>query len=330
MKNQFSVSCSGKALQQCGILGVWWFLVLGVGLGAAGCGTAEEVPGAEVTWGTQEAGVVTGNEVGPSGLSVNGLSVNGMSMNGLSMNGLSVNGLSVNGLTSVSFRGWFELDPAARETVMRYVVLCAVPEGQSRGYTSLVTGRTYTWWGKLGLAPGWSQGQPATLPEQQVITACLAVHANKFGLHIPLSVLGQDATGATLPYTASELATYSENEACFFGNAFTNEGIYAANDRTFLLAKESTSRACGLSAKHESTDCQPLVHVGSCKDFCTLDPTRTFYTECRYNDVTYLPLTTRILPQDVYQCGDGVCQFTESCGSGNSYDNCSADCGACP
>ena len=41
-------------------------------------------------------------------------------------------------------------------------------------------------------------------------------------------------------------------------------------------------------------------------------------------------LTTRIRAQDVNRCGDGVCQFTEKCGSNNSYDSCSSDCGACP
>ncbi|MFL5344035.1 MAG: hypothetical protein ACJ8AT_04545 [Hyalangium sp.] len=302
--------------------------------GAVGCGTAAELSGAEEL-GSQEAALETGNELEPNGLtfnglSVNGLSVNGLSVNGLTFNGLSVNGLSVNGLQAPVFQSWFDADPATREPVVRYMVLCAVPSGQSRTYTSPGTGRAYTWQGKLGLAPGWSLGQPATLAEQQIITACLAAHANKFGVHVALSVLGRSATGAAIPYTDSELATYSENEACFFGNAFNDEGLFAANDRTFLQAKESTTRACGLSAKNQSTDCPPLVHVGQCKDSCTLDSTRTFYTQCTYNGVTYLPITTRILPTDVYTCGDGVCQFTESCGNGNSYDSCKADCGACP
>jgi hypothetical protein len=317
----------GHALQQHGNSMVTCFLALVLGLGAVGCGT-EEPTGAEAL-GAQEEALVTGTEMVPNGLSFNGLSVNGLSVNGLSVNGLSVNGLSVNGMLSSTFQSWFNGDPATYDVVMRYVVLCAVPEGQSRTYWSPVTGRSYSWPGKLGLAPSWSAGQSATLAEQQVITACLAAHANKFGLHIPLSVLGQSAQGTPIPYTASELATYSETEACFFGNAFTQAGIFAANDRSYLQAKESTSRACGLSAKSQSTDCAPLVHVGQCRDFCTLDPTRTFYTQCTYNGVTYQPITTRILPADVYSCGDGVCQFTESCGTGNSYDSCRADCGPC-
>jgi hypothetical protein len=274
--------------------------------------------------------LVSTNELSLDGLSVNGLSVNGLSVNGLSVNGLSVNGLSVNGLLSQTFTSWFDADPSTRDVVMKYVVLCAVPEGETRTYTSLLPLRTYTWQGKFGLAPVWSLGLPAPEAEQQRVTACLAAHTNKFGINIPISVLGNNAQGQAIPFTSSELATYSEVEACFFGNAFNGAGIFAANARFFLHASESTSRACGLSSRHGSTDCPPIVHVGSCKEFCTMDPTKTFYTQCAYNGVSYRPLSTRILPQDVYRCGDGVCQFTEQCGNGGTYDNCFVDCGACP
>jgi len=291
----------------------------------AACGGVEDTPGfLEEGLESQAQAVATTN-----GLSVNGLSVNGLSVNGLSVNGLSVNGLSVNGLLSLTFQNWFEAEPTTREQVMKYIVLCAVPAGQTRTYTSLVTLQTYTWPGQLGLAPTWSLGLPATPAEQQLITACLAAHTNKFGIHIPISVMGRNTQGQALPFTLSELSAYSETEACFFGNAFTDEGVFAANDRTFLHTSESTARACGLSSKQGSTECAPIAHVGACKDFCTLDSTRTHYTQCTYNGVSYKPITTRIQSQDIYRCGDGVCQFTERCGTGNTYDSCLADCGAC-
>jgi hypothetical protein len=321
----------GNAVQQHSNSGVPWLIALVTLLSAAGCGVAEEGTAFESeVLATQEAEAATAEEMDTLGLSVNGLSVNGLSVNGLSVNGLSVNGLSVNGLSTTTFQNWFEVDPTERRLVMKYIVLCAVPQGQSRSYTSPVSGITYTWNGMLGLAPGWSAGLQPTLAEQQVITACLAAHANKYGMHIYLSVLGRSATNVEIPYTSGELATYSEKEACFFGNTFNDQGIFAANDRNFLLASESSPRACGLSAKNQSTDCPPLIHVGDCRTFCTLDPTKTYYTQCTYNGVSYKPLTTRIRPPDVYRCGDGVCQFTEKCGSGNTYNNCNSDCGACP
>ncbi|MBN1207355.1 MAG: hypothetical protein JXB05_20920 [Myxococcaceae bacterium] len=261
--------------------------------------------------------------------STNGLSTNGLSTNGLSTNGLSTNGLSTNGLSALAFQNWFEAAPDERSTLMKYIVLCAVPAEQTRTYTSPVTGITYTWHGGLGLAPGWSTGLTPSLAEQQVVSACLAAHANKYGIHIFISVLGHSAQGVSIPYTSSELETYSEREACFFGNLFNDEGLFAANDRTFLHASESTTRACGLSSKVSSSECLPMLHVGSCKSFCTLDSSRTYYTQCTYNGVTYQPLTTRIRSTDIYSCGDGVCQFTESCGTGGTYDNCGVDCGSC-
>ena len=61
--------------------------------------------------------------------------------------------------------------------------------------------------------------------------------------------------------------------------------------------------------------------------FCALPSGQSLsYT---YNGVTYKPLTTRIRTQDVFKCGDGLCQFTERCGSGNTASSCASDCGTC-
>jgi hypothetical protein len=263
----------------------------------------------------------------------NGLSLNGLSLNGLSLNGLSLNGLSLNGLSTSAFSAWFQADTAQANAVMRYVVLCAVPAGQSRTYTDSVTGQTYTWNGALGVAPDWASGQPATVLEQQLVSACLAAHVNKYGLNIQLSVLGRTAKNRLIPYTSSELSEYSHKEACFFGNLFTSEGIYVGNDRGNLNARQSTARACTLSSNADgtrTTNCAPLVYAGSCTSYCTLDASKTYYTVCNYNGVTYRPITTRLRAEDIYYCGDGVCQMTESCGTSNQYYNCALDCGACP
>ncbi len=289
---------------------------------ATGCGLAEEPtmawePASEI----QELG------------SDNGLSVNGLSVNGLSVNGLSVNGLSVNGLSTQDFQTWFQTDPTLSANVMHYVVLCAVPNGQTRTYMDTSTGTTYTWSGELGLAPGWASGQPVTLAEQQVVSACLAAHVNKYGVHISISVLGRDATGQVIPYTASELTSHSVREACLFGNLFTNGGIYVGSDGAQLTSSESSTRECtlgGAPGTAQAANCAPLTPVGACGTYCTLDATGTYYTSCTYNGVTYQPITTRLEPQDIYQCGDGVCELTESCGTSNTYDSCQADCGACP
>ncbi|MBN9688324.1 MULTISPECIES: hypothetical protein [unclassified Corallococcus] len=256
----------------------------------------------------------------------NGLSTNGLSTNGLSTNGLSTNGLSTNGLSTNGFNDWFNQNADMAPTLMAYIVKCAVPEGQTRTFQSPTTGTKYTWQGALGLAPGWAAGKPATVTEQQSVSACLAAHANKYGLHIALSVLGRTAEGAAVPYSAEELSQFSAKEGCFFGNLFTNEGLFAARDRDFSTA-ESSTRACGLTLKADT--CAPITNLGSCSQFCTKgDPSQPYYTQCTYNGKTYPAITTRVQPTELFRCGDGVCQFTEHAGTGTTADSCRADCGA--
>ncbi len=291
--------------------------------GALGCGPVEDTgsaPDAELEARTEELS------------SLNGMSVNGMSVNGMSVNGLSLHGLSLEGLSSPEFSEWFEAHPALSDMVMGYVVRCAVPAGEVRSYTDPGKRKTYTWAGWLGLAPDWASGRQATVAEQQVVSACLAAHANKYGVHIAISVLGRTAQGQAIPYTAWELSTYSKREACFFGNLFTQEGIFVGNDQGLLTGSESSLRACALSPGPLQMEnaCPPLTPVGNCSLYCTLDASLTYYTSCSYNGVTYRPLTTRMRPSDIYRCGDGVCQRTESCGVGVNYNSCSLDCGLCP
>jgi len=264
--------------------------------------------------------------------SINGLSLNGLSLNGLSLNGLSLNGLSLNGLSTAQFDLWFQGNPTLNDVVMRYVVLCAVPSGAARAYTSASTGGTWSWTGSLGLAPDWAQGAPATPTEQRIVSACLAAHSNKFGVQIPLSVQGRGATGGVIPTDPQELQDYPEKEGCFFGNLFNDEGIYAGNNRKPLNHKESTPRACALSIKKSGPpECAPMIRIDpDCSAICTQDAESGTYTSCTYNGITYPTLTTRLRKQDIYTCGDGVCQVSEKCGTGNDYDNCGKDCGACP
>ncbi|QRK13675.1 hypothetical protein JQX13_18830 [Archangium violaceum] len=302
-----------------------WVLASALSLvvGATGCGV-QELPSEEqeLALHTQERAVQEDN----------GLSLNGLSLNGLSLNGLSLNGLSLNGLSTTNFANWFNGNPAGHEQLMRYMVRCAVPAGQTRSFVNPSTGVFYTWQGGLGLAPSWASGAPATVVEQQVVSACLAAHANNYGLHISISVLGRDANGVDIPYTADELASFPRKESCFFGNVFTSEGLFAGNDRNALAAEESTSRPCGLRGYGalSNAECTQLKRIGQCEQHCTLDANGMYYTQCTVNGMQYRPLTTRMRPQDVHRCGDGVCQQGESCGWGVTADSCLPDCGSCP
>jgi hypothetical protein len=73
-----------------------------------------------------------------------------------------------------------------------------------------------------------------------------------------------------------------------------------------------------------------MTYVGACESLCTREGNTPYYTRCTLNGREYLPITTRLRPEDGYACEDGVCQFTERCGTGTTPDSCQADCGTCP
>jgi hypothetical protein len=266
---------------------------------------------------------------------MNGMTSNGLATNGLATNGLATNGLATHGLATTSFGTWFSSNPAQySDMVMKYVVACAYAQGQSLSYSNGVM--TFTWYGLLGLAPGWASGSPATETEQQLISACLAAHVNKFGAHIEISIRGPNGQGGSIPVTSAETSLFSAREAAFFGNFFTGEGLYACNDRGSLTPAESSARACGLSSQGSGTsiECPPIQHLGQCASVCVFDSRKGYYTKCNAAQKAFVPLTTRLKPSDIYKCGDGICQISESCdstssGTGSVYNSCNSDCGAC-
>jgi len=262
-----------------------------------------------------------------NGLTANGLSANGLSANGLSANGLSANGLSANGLSTTQFRSWFNENPTFNDVVMRYVYRCAAAAGTSITWTNTTTGKSYTWFGLLGVATRWASGSAITTAEKQTMTACLAAHVNKYARIVAIAVEGMTASGTQIPVLPGELSTFSTKEACFFGDLFSGDGVFVGTDHN-LGSAFTTARACALDnfAVGPSTECPPMYYVGDCGRLCTLDRTKTYYTSCTWNGKSYKPLNTRMLPSDIYKCGDGVCQFTEACGTATE---CRSDCG-CP
>jgi GLTT repeat (6 copies) len=274
------------------------------------------------------------NGLSSNGMSSNGMSSNGLSSNGMSSNGLSSNGLSSNGLLAASFGTWWSSqDPVFSDMVMRYVTKCALPATSSLTFTDPTTAVVYTWPGLLGLAPTWASGQPIPVAEQQILTACLAAHANKYGVQIGISVLGLDSTGKVIPQAQGELTTYPFDEAAFFGNLFTGEGIFACAD-TILNSAQSSARGCALNASiQDPTFCPQLTYLGACGSRCKkATRTQAYWDSCtatpngQTTAVTYRPLTTHIATVDIATCGDNICAISELPGtSKNAWNNCS-DC----
>jgi GLTT repeat (6 copies) len=269
------------------------------------------------------------NGMTTNGMTTNGMTTNGMTTNGLSTNGLSTNGLSTNGLLADAFGTWFEANPTVySDMLMKYLVRCALPAGQSLSAT--VAGVGYSWAGELGLAPIWAAGLPAPEAEQQLVSACLAAHANKYGLHVAISVRGFHANGITqIAHTSSEAQTFTAREGCFFGNLFDGTGVFTAYEGSSPLAQpgRTSARACVLSDGRLGS-CLPMTATGrSCGNICD-NGGGGIYSACQWNGKWYRSVQTRLQPADVYSCGDGVCQFTESCSSA-TVRGCTDDCGYC-
>ncbi|MFE8605675.1 hypothetical protein [Archangium violaceum] len=294
----------------------------------SGCGKVEERPPEQILAARKQALE-----------ELNGLGTNGLGTNGLGTNGLGTNGLGTNGLASAEFSTWFQTNPELNAQVMKYFIFCAVPAGETRTHADPASGTTYSWMGGLGLAPDWSEGMPANMAEQQLVSACLAAHVNRYGARVPISLLGRDARGAVIPFTNEELKDFQQKEACFFGNLFNGEGVFSGDDGSRLAQNLSSARFCALTDGSDSKDdaledderCAPMRRIRriKCNKLCEEDPQKKFYATCSYNGVTYRAITTRMRQTDVFKCGDRICQYTERCGTGDTPHNCK-DCGPCP
>ena len=101
---------------------------------------------------------------------------------------------------------------AGRKTVS-YIVKCALAAGDT-----LVKG-SYTFAGKLGLAPEWKHGSCGTSC-QQIVSACVMAHVNTTGRRIP--DLHPRRRVRWCSAWDAETNKYPMQEGAFFGNIFTS------------------------------------------------------------------------------------------------------------
>jgi len=261
-----------------------------VAAGAAACGG--EAPAASS--GPLEIGAVTENALSANALSANALSANALSANALSANALSANALSANGLMSnavlaASLMKGGVADPLAMQ-LMKYVVSCALTPKQSVDLT--LGGQAYHFPGGLGLAPQW--GMPGGSCDgscQRWVSACLLARIDAAGVEREISVRGLHP--ALLP-GRSEMGTYTEREATYFGN------VFIPGQPKFLClppGSASDQRVCGDSMG----DC-PMTMVGSCATDCLFQGPFGEYDLCsdsgkRLSGTTYFESITVFLPK---------------------------------
>jgi len=135
--------------------------------------------------------------------------------------------------------------PAGRELV-KYVAICALPQDQSL----TIGGERFD--GFYGLASQWPTAGCDT-GCQHWVSACLLAHANQNGTPVPISLRADTSTAFALE--AQQLASFTFQEAAFYGNLFQSE-LYAClgNDsymgggdpQKFLDGRVCGFGSCGL------------------------------------------------------------------------------------
>ena len=150
-------------------------------------------------------------------LSDNGMkTINGMKVhNGLASigNGLNLaSGLkSATGLTS----GSGLMSTADGRITVTYLVRCALPAGRTITKTDQY-GKSYTYAGQIGVAPGWETGACNGTCERWV-SACMLALVNTTGDHYPLWLVAQNSSIGWGLDTA-----FPFQEGSFFGDIFTS------------------------------------------------------------------------------------------------------------
>ncbi len=246
------------------------------------------------------------NGINLNGINLNGINLNGINLNGINLNGINLNGINLNGiaglrLQSISvaaqdFETWFSRDPANSDMVMGYLAQCALPADSSVSFAH--AGKTYAWSGVFGLAPAWSSGGPMSVAEQELVSACLAAHANGQGKHVQISVRGYQADGSTIPVTREEEAGFRFREASYFGNLFDGTGVFVALEQDVLDPAVSTPRGCA-AERGVPGSCGPMVQAGLAADRCEVGADGVTHGACRVNGRAFRPLQVFLSASDI-------------------------------
>lgn len=259
-------------------------LMLAAGSGA--CGGEASGP----STGPIAIAAVTDNSLVANSLVANSLVANSLVANSLVANSLVANSLVANSLVANALTAPNGTVNADTLMFLKYLTSCALSPKQSLDLT--VAGQTYHMPGSLGLAPQWgASGGSCDKSCQRWVSACLLSRIDAAGVERMISVRGLN--GALVP-SRSEMATYTEREATYFGNVFV-----PGQPRFMCLPPGATSdqRVCG-----DSMSQCPMTVVGSCAKDCLFQGPFGEYDICSdsgkvFGGETYFESITVFLPK---------------------------------
>ncbi len=182
----------------------------------------------------------------------NALMANALMANALMANALMANALMANALMANALQ---HADPTTPQ-FMKYLVSCALGPDQSLDLK--ISGQDYHFPGGVGLAPQWGMtGGSCNGSCQRWVSGCMLARLDAAGVEREISVRGLHP--ALLP-SWSELTTYTQREATYFGN------IFAPGMPRYLClppGAKSDQRVCGDSL----SDC-PMTVIPNCSADC--------------------------------------------------------------
>ena len=271
-------------------------IISALGMGCAyESGEIEE----EEAIGINQSEIYTENSIEPNGLIGNGLAQNGVVKNGVVKNGVVKNGVVKNGVVKngiinsttmptdvVSALAADTSDGQLARILMKYIISCALPGGQSIVFDwtdSQSQLHEETYYGALGLAPDYGKDAATELPvgQQEWLSACIAARTNYYGVSVTISMRGD--TGP-LTTDESEQTAFNKQEGAFWGNLFADPPTLKSCHNTSNLAHSRTRlREC--AAGHDESGnisaCGPIVRAGDCSSVCTGSPTADgAFTNC--------------------------------------------------
>ena len=222
-------------------------LLVVMGLGAGAC-VVDELPPPDQAATTDDTPV---EKLAANGLSASALSAHLSTVNQLASAALAPSNSAVQTLLATT----------DGQTVLTYIVQCALPASASVTYTSALTIT-----GQLGLAPDWGTTTP-TASERRWVSACVLARTNYYGVTVALSLRGSNPA---LAASLTEPLTYLLTEAAFWGDLFapgapTQYSCDALVKSTGLSLSTMSLRDCAVPAAGSTTTTMcGFTFIGKC------------------------------------------------------------------
>jgi len=167
--------------------------------------------------------------------------------------------------------------------ILPYLVSCSLTPQDT--FDFLINNETYQYTGFFGLASTLYR-LPMTREQEEIISACLYAHVNKFGEHVIISIRNIPYVPATL----EEMTEHKVYEGAFFGNLFRNDMIAytCTGDNEEYALEHSPSRYLRVCTSNMTCYFQS---VGNCYDACIGYTPNYGYSQCKGLDGRdYVPM----------------------------------------